>query len=122
MDSDEENHTDRSTESDNKAKLLKFPTPKFVFTISSPCIVTVNRNDASPDMKDFTIRGALLRASQNQSTASTNCSSSTTSVCKKPLKIKMSSLIIKMVNTMVEREMIAFEAVQILNSAGNIVR
>lgn len=52
LESDEEQQSKQSAA--QAAAVNKFPTPKLVFTISSPCIVTVARSDASPDMKDFT--------------------------------------------------------------------
>ena len=92
-----------------EADIPKFPTPKFVFIISAPVLVTVNQEDANQSMKDFVHNSFPSLAS-----STTGCSP------KKKLKIKMRSLIIKMVNNLIRQGLIAYEAIQVLSSAGNV--
>lgn len=80
----------------------KFPTPQTVVTIYSQTVVTVDRSDTDDDRVESAWNAALVETKFDEAKK------------KKKIRVKVGSLLIKMVNRLIREEIIPAEAVSVV--------
>ena len=87
----------------NTSPKKKFPTPQYLVTIYTKNVVTVNRDDADAPLEQRWNENLVVPCTEETKK-------------KKKIRVKMQSLLVKMINRLIREEVVPIEAVSVVSS------